>query len=502
MPEAPLLADHAWHARRRWSLGLMAWASFAAWLVHGHPPCVDLPAHAAQMETLAALARGDAAVAAVYRWRLQLGYGLVDWLGLPLALAWNGAVAARALLWLALVLHPIGWASLLRTLGRSLGVLPCLLPLSFGISYWYGFLPFYFTEPLLFFELALFLRLLAGPSLARLTAVAAVGVLLALGHLLLLGVFLALAGCALLARGATWKDVARVFASLAAPLALVLPRVWTLLQRALGPDPASGAAGGTEYAAMSHLNWFFKNYRPEGRLVALFPLAASALFCLLWLLRAGWRERAPRLPPALFAGMAALTALVPKTLSGVCLVSVRLPALAAAFAFCLVDWQQVPRWLRRSLLALSLLSLGETARFHWRFERALDGLDAMVAASSPHASGYLSTVGDQLLGSKHIYLEHLGGWVTGARGGIGQNFFADADQQPIAQRSPGVPPSDLAHATPLQLSAFETVLIFGPPPFPAALADWPRLAQAGAWTVLGRPRSRSPAGVDRPPPGG
>ncbi len=465
----------------RWAIaGSIGWALLSAWLVHGHPPCVDLPAHAAQIQTLAALMRGDAAVAAVYRWRFQLGYGLVDWLGLPLALLWNGAVAARMLLWVALVLHPVAWAAVLRALGRPLGVLPCLLPLSFGISYWYGFLPFYFTEPLLFLGLALFLRTLTRPTVAGIAAVNALACVVAEGHLLLFGVLLALAGCAILARRTTARSAAEAAACFIAPLALASPRIGTLLSRVVSP----GGAPATEYAAMSHLNWFFKNYRPEGRLVALFPLVTTAIFFLVWALRRGWRTRSPF---AIFAGMAALYALAPKTLSGVCLVSVRPPALVAAFAAFLVEWPTVPAWLRRSLIALAALSLGETALFHWRFERALDGLGEMTAAASGRADGYFSTAGDRILGSKHLYLEHLGGWVTGTRGGIGQNFFADADQQPVAQRVPGVPPSDLSHATPAELALFDTILVFGPPPFPAAFAGWRTIGSAGAWTLIGRP---------------
>ncbi len=467
-------------ARWAWGAGLLAWAAFCAWLVWGYPPCVDLPAHAAQLETLDALLRGDTAVGAVYAWHFPMGYGLVYWLGLPLAHLWNGAVAARVLLWSALLLHPIAWAALLRALGRSLGVLPCLLPVAFCISYWYGFLPFYCAEPLLFLGLALFLGTLERPTGARIAAVNALGCLLALCHLLLFAVFLTLAGCTALAR-TDWRRVARLIAAaFAAPLLVCAPRVWTLLNRAVSPGPLLA----TDYDAMSHLNWFFKNYRSEGRLVAVYPLALTALFAICWVRR---RRLEPPAPLAMFAGMAVLYLVTPKTLSGVALVSVRFACLAATFGAMLVDWRTFPRALRSLLLALSLLSLGETAVFHWRFARAVDGLDAMIAIASGNSNGYLSTAGNRILGTKHIYLEHMGAWVTATRGGVGQNFFADADQQPVVQRTPGVPPADLSQANRAQLERFETLLIFGPRPFPESLSGWPVLGAAAAWTTLGRP---------------
>ncbi len=464
----------------RWALGLAAWAAFSAWLVWGFPPCVDLPGHAAQIETLDALLRGDPAVASVYRWRVPIGYGLAYWLGLPLAYLWNGAVAARVLLWASLVLHPIAWATLLRTLGRSLGILPCLLPFAFGIAYWYGFLPSYFTEPLVFFALALLLRTLSRPSAAGIAALNALGLVVAQSHLFMFAVLLILAGCAALAKTGLARAVRWTAGGFAAPLLVCVPRAWEIVHRAVSP----GTAVPTEYAAMSHLNWFFKNYRPEGKLAAFYPLVAAILFVLLWLWR---RHPGPSVAFALFAGSAVLYALLPKTLSGVFGVSIRLPVVTGVLALCLVDWRSVPRVLQALLLGLALFSLGETARFHWRFAHAVDGLDEMIARASGRADGYVSTVGDSVLGSKHIYLAHLGAWITATRGGIGQNFFADAEQVPVRQRVPGVPPADLSRAPPEQLAPFETISVFGPPPFPGKLAAWQPVARAGAWTLLRRP---------------
>ena len=51
----------------------------------------------------------------------------------------------------------------------------------------------------------------------------------------------------------------------------------------------------------------------------------------------------------------------------------------------------------------------------------------------------------------------------------------------------GEPPSDLSHATPAELALFDTILVFGPPPFPAAFAGWRTIGSAGAWTLIGRP---------------
>jgi hypothetical protein len=476
-PLKPFLTNHSvWS----WATGLLVWAGFSVWLVWGYPPCVDLPAHAAQLETLDALLRGHAAVSSVYTWHFAVGYGLVYLLGLPLAHIWNGAVAARALLWCALVLHPVSWAVLLRALGRSFGVLLCLLPFAFCISYWYGFLPFYFTEPLLFFGLALFLRTLSKPTVAQIAAINAFACLVAQSHLVMLAVLLALSGCAALVRTRLTRAVTLILASFAIPLLMFAPRVWTLFHRALSP----GALLPTEYAAMSHLNWFFKNYRPEGRLIAVYPVFVAALFVVFRFFR---RHRESPTTLALFAGMAVLYAVTPKTLSGVWGVSIRFACLAGTLSVALVDWRSLPRSLRAVLVGLSLVSVGETAVFHGRFARAVDGLDTMIAAASGRADGALSMVGNRILGSKHIYLEHVGAWVTATRGGIGHNFLEGADEEPVEPRVPGVPPTDLSHASAEQLAMFDTVLVFGPGPFPEALSRWPVLATVGAWTLLGRP---------------
>src|SRR5260370_25178582 len=98
---------------------------------------------------------------------------------------------------------------------------------------------------------------------------------------------------------------------------------------------------------------------------------------------------------------------------------------------------------------------------------------------SPH--GYWSMAGSQLVGSKHIYAEHLGQWLTATRGGVGHNFFADAEHHPVRFK-PGIDiPAQLNRASPEQLAGFEEILIYGEGTLPAWLNGWREESRAGPW---------------------
>jgi hypothetical protein len=59
--------------------GFLAWALLCLWCARGTPPGVDLPAHAAQMQTLASLLGGEAEVSGRLEARFVPGYGWVTW---------------------------------------------------------------------------------------------------------------------------------------------------------------------------------------------------------------------------------------------------------------------------------------------------------------------------------------------------------------------------------------------------------------------------------------
>jgi hypothetical protein len=62
---------------RRLTIALYGgWAAFTAWCLWGVPPPVDLAGHGAQLQTLAALVRGDAEVGAWFRPVFSVGSGL------------------------------------------------------------------------------------------------------------------------------------------------------------------------------------------------------------------------------------------------------------------------------------------------------------------------------------------------------------------------------------------------------------------------------------------
>jgi hypothetical protein len=84
-------------------------------------------------------------------------------------------------------------------------------------------------------------------------------------------------------------------------------------------------------------------------------------------------------------------------------------------------------------------------------------------------------------------LEHVGQWFTAARGGVGHNFFADAEHHPVRFKQGVDIPFDLRRATPQELRFFDQVLVLGTGPLPPELAQWPQALAAGRWRVLRRP---------------
>jgi hypothetical protein len=448
-----------------------AWAVFTAWLVWGFPPPVDLPGHAAQLETLANLVRGDPEVARYYEIRFPLGYGLDYWLFLPLALLRNGAFAARIDLWVILQLFLLGELALLRAFKRSDLALLWGLPLAFNISYWYGLLPGLLAQPLAFFAVACFVRALDTGRMKWIVLLNLCAAATMLSHLLAFAALGVMLGAIALARPAS-SSLVRLAAGLGLPGLLAVPKVWAMATRAVtsGPWPP------TEYAALSHLNWFFKNYVPEGYLAAWGPLIVTGALVGVWFIRG--RERVPMF---LFGALCLLYLVTPKTLSGIYLISVRLPVLAGVAALVLVDASAVRPWLRGTLVAVCIASLVETGLFHARFKREVDGLEAMLTPERPPRHGYVSLAGREVLGSRNVYLAHLGQWLTATRGGVGHDFFADAEHHPVRFK-PGVNiPFDLLGATLEERHGFDELLTFGEGPLPPGLDDMKLEAQAGRW---------------------
>ncbi|MGQ0503878.1 MAG: hypothetical protein ACT4TC_01010 [Myxococcaceae bacterium] len=510
----------------------VAYAGFCLFCVWGFPPPVDLPAHGAELQTLVDLLRGQSDVAQVYRLEFPIGYGLATWLAIPLAFLTNGAFAIRAALWMTLLLYPLSIVALLRGFGRSPWMVLLGLPLAFNISYWYGLLSGLFAQPLLFFALATFERLLTERTWKRVVLLNLLAAGVMLSHLLAFAVLCVLFGVRLLFARSRWKDAAL---GLALPVLLSLPKALKLAERAVVP----GDAPRTEYAAAAHVNWFFKNYLPEGRLGVAVPLAITVTLLGLWLLRNAFgarretnagretlpephggsartaeRERDgslrsgdPQLggsaraaakthgssirrsdlaPFALFIAMVLLYAITPKTLSGIFLVCTRLPVFIAVLALLLVDFRSLHPFLRCAGVAFVLVSLVQTARFHARFREATAGLAEVMPEGRRPRHGYASLVGREILGSKQIYLQHLGQWVTASRGGVGHDFFADAEHHTVRFREGVTLPVDVINSPFEVRETFDELYLFGEGDLPPVLTGWQVVARAGRWRRLSR----------------
>lgn len=458
----------------------LGWAAFCAFLVAGVPPPVDLAGHGAQMQTLLSLLRGDARVGEFYRAQFSVGYGVELWAFLPLAWLFDGAVAAKVALFCALQLQVLAAWLLLRRLGQPAWLLLLAMPLCFNMSYWYGLLPALFSQALLLLNAWAFLRARERPGPWPLVALNALAGLTLLTHFLAFAltpvVLLALALAARPARA----GLRTLALGMALPAVFAVPTAWMLLTRAVTP----GDWPATEWAWMSHLNWFFKHYGPEGRLAAAGPLLVAAGL----LGAAAWKRPLVRKDFLwAFLALAAVYAVTPKTLSGIFLAAQRIPASAGMVLLFAVPAAALPRWLRLGLAALSLLSLGETAAFHWRFAREVDGLQAMVSrAKDPGVHGYYTLQGYRVLGSTPVYLEHLGEWWTAAQGGVGHNFFAQYDHHPVRQVPGRELPLRLEEADVDARARFEQVLVFGEGPLPPPFDGWRQVDAEGKWRRLVR----------------
>lgn len=462
MPQSPT---------RRGLLGVVvlfvAWAGFAAWCVSGRPPSVDLPIHAAQLEILARLVRGDSAAAAIYRFEFVPGYGVFFWLFLPIALLSNGAVAARLALWLGLVLFPLALDALLRAFDRPRWYVLAGLPLAFNISYYYGFVAFFLGVPLVMVALCATRRALEEPRWRPILVLNALGVAVLLEHILAF-VLLATAALGLALSRRPWSVRLRTLVlSLAAPGLLAL--LSAVLQRS--HHSLSLEHGGVPL----HMRWFVVNYVPEGRLAALGSLVLVAAFLARWWPR---RRAEPSEPPVMLVALGLLYLLAPRSVGEVFGVFIRVPVLAGAVALLLVSGEAWSRAAKVAFVALAAASLLEVALFHERFARAVDGLDEIVAAGPLRSIGFVSLVGDRLLGSRHIYLSHMGLWLVAEHGAIG-NVLA-GDQLPVQFRR------DIPAPWGPREEGVDTVVLFGPGAVPPAFDGWRVVATSGAWRRLQR----------------
>lgn len=428
---------------------LALWAAFCAACVSGFPPCVDLPAHGAQLQTLAEVLRGGPA-AAWYAPGFSVGYGLTTWLFLPAAWLVNGAFAAKLAAWTALVMIPVSVAVLARALDRpwTLGVLAA--PMGFCLSYWYGFLPTLFAVPFVLFGWAHVVR-------GRLALVAVSGLFVLLCHFM---AFAAFAAGVLALR----PRFALLAAGVGVPSCVALPRIIELIQR-------SGAAAlPTRYHLDAHLLGTVRQY-PWGARVSFWLNVALLVVLVAFALRR--RASVPRAAAALAASQVLLFALMPDDLAGAWRVGTRLAVFAALS--CLLLWPAAA--VPRALYAVPLASALFIAQVHWWFAGATAGLAEVTALAPPAGPhGGVSLIGREVPPAKLTLAEHLPEWWTARWGGVGTHFFADADHQAV-RRSTAEP-----------LPALNGVLVFGPGPLPDALAGYRVVQQAGAWRRLERPR--------------
>lgn len=463
-----------------------AWMAFTAWCVAGYPPAVDLPVHGAQMQTLAALLRGDPAMAAVYRATFHLGYGFGEWLLLPVALLWNGAVAARVGAWIGLQLFPLGAWAFLRAWKRSDWLALSALPLAFNATYYYGFLSFNLGLGIALLALAQLsraLREMPGPMhrSRRFWLASALAALALLVHIL---AFLAVAvgglALALVTRPRRRSLVATALVLVPAAL-LSLPRVWLSATQMRDATPGSLEYGGLKL----HLWWFWWNTGPEGRLGILVPVVLSAALLAIWAVR---RREEPAGPAAIALALLALYFAAPRSVTGIWGFFIRFPTLICVAALAAVQVERRGRAVLAAVVLLSMVPLLETAKWHADFKRAVAGLEHLDASLPHRRQAYLSLQGDRILGSSHIYLRHLGTWFTAEHGGVANNIAAESTHCPVHLKDGIVVPQQLRTAD--DAGWFDAVIVFGEGELPQTLSEFNTVSASGHWRLLSR---REPA---------
>jgi len=427
--------------------GLLVWAALCFFCSQGTPPGVDLPAHAAQIRTLAGLLRGEPDLTARFSAHLVPGYGLVTWLMAPVAMLRDGLVATRVALFLSMAGLLPALALLLNRARLPEALCFLAAPFAFSFAYWYGFLPELFARTLAVLAAAAWIHFRRDPRPGREALAAGALCLVALAHLLTFAVLvLCLAVVALAAPGPQRLRSLR-------PL---LPGLgiagWSVLVLRAAVGPESGQ--GWRWDGTGHLLFFFRNYLEEG-LVGL--IASLALFALLLLpSRVG-----PRRGAALWVvGALCLAYLAcPRDLGIAYVLCFRLPALVGLAAVCAGSAVLASRWRLALASACVVVALVQVVTFHLKFQRSVAGL--LSVSGEEGTRGYLSIPGPALPWTRLPYLTHFGQWVTGRKGGIGTGFFADARSQPVQLR-PGLP-------LPLET---EALYVYGEGPLPSGHDGW------------------------------
>jgi len=444
--------------------------------VRGLPPGVDLAAHAAQAKTLASWVAGDALIRAHFTAQFIPGYGLLQWMVLPLTWATNGAVAIRIVLALVIAtfLPILGW--LLRKAGRSPWMAVVGLPFLFNVSYWYGFLPELTARALAMATLGAWLWSLSSERRSVRVLTAILASLVVLSHLLV-GAVLALVVAALTAFSPRFSSRWRRTLVDLAPSLLLLG--WAALASFLAQGASAPPA--IDWNWWAHTGFLFRNFGREGRLGTFCALGIALTLVAAALLQ---RRRSPAWIPLLTLSVA--FAAIPQTVGRIFLICIRFPSLIGLAALFLIDFRKLGVVPKVLLLSLSMVATFEAVSFHLWFRGYTDGLPAVLVSQPLH--GYLSTEGKHPPNLRLPYLEHLGEWVTGEVGGLGHHLFADAAQQPIQYRPGQERSGDALLWSAAQLQSLETLYLFGEGSLPASLGPRCLEAQALRWRRFGRCR--------------
>jgi hypothetical protein len=448
--------------------GLVAWALLCLFCVQGTPPGVDLPAHAAQIQTLAGLLRGDRELTAVFVARPVPGYGLVTWLMAPVAMLLDGAVAARLALFLSIAGLLPALALLLNRARRPEHLCFFAAPFAFSFAYWYGFLPELFARTLAVLAAAAWIdfRRRGGPG--REAWAAALVTLVSLAHVLTFGLLL----LSLVALALAEPGRGRI-RSLRALVPGGVIAIWSIVLLRAAVGPSSGGQG-WRWDGPGHVLFLLRNYEQEGKIGLL---ASLVLFVLLLLPSASVpAHRGARA----VVGALCLTYLIwPRDLGIAYVVCFRLPAFAGLVAVCAAEPVLRSRWRLGLATACVALALFQVVDFHRVFRSDVAGLVSVTG--DERSRTFLSLSGPRLPGTRLPYLEHFGEWVTARRGGFGMGFFADAPSQPV-QRRPGAPPPPEPAA----------LYVHGAGPLPAGWERWCLAATAFQWRRFDHPCSRGP----------
>ena len=385
------------------------------------PPLVDLAQHTAQIVTLQELWAGNPRFTETFELNWFAPYTASYLIIYLFALVLPVTVAAKLVVTLAVAAVPLLAGRLFAAAGAYPGWKWLLVPASFGVAFYWGFVPFMLAVPAGLYLLLLTLRFSAAPTLLLGLMIAACTVALFFLHVIGLG-FAALL-CVTWIAAVHYKQPGKVLL-LWLPYMTGLPLLAYWYLRTLQSETYVQGAGVIFGPLSDRLLTLLSQSAGLGAL-AIGPSAVIVAGLMVFPYFSGARlsHRPERLAIPVMATLVFL--LMPATAFGSIYLYQRLSIfLLPAY---LLAWEYPqghrPRWMPAVILVVSLLVLVNVARFT-AFANETRGFQAMLAEMEPNANVMYMPAMPVTAGFAEPVHFHTGVWYQAEKRGIVDFNFA------------------------------------------------------------------------------